>query len=116
MEGFLTRGWDPIVPGCLYLHESQPISDHGGGFSKPCGAVSTRGIAVGVVDVVVWMNFCSGDGTLSSPGVFESLRQSVGSLWGWVFSTPCGAVSTRGIAVSSPVGRSCGDVQGFLIR
>ena len=35
MEGFLIRGWEPILPGVR--------SAGGSGVSTPCGAVSTRG-------------------------------------------------------------------------
>ena len=27
MEGILILGWDPILPGCRWLHEAQTISD-----------------------------------------------------------------------------------------
>ena len=62
MEGFLTWGWELILPGCggtsalargatlaaRWLHEPQPISNKPvyDGVSTPCGTVSTRGICV----------------------------------------------------------------------
>ena len=47
MEEFLIQGWDPIVPGCRWLHESKPSSDaNGGGVSTPCKAVSTHRMTV----------------------------------------------------------------------
>ena len=49
MEGFLIRGWDPIVPGWCWLYSRAPAnqrSARGVGVSTPIGAVSTRGITV----------------------------------------------------------------------
>ena len=49
MGGFLVRGWDPIVPGWRWIYFRAPATQQaadGVGVSKPCGAVSTRGVTV----------------------------------------------------------------------
>ena len=49
MEGSMIRVWEPILPGMRWLYVLAPTnrrSAGGAGVSTPCGAVSTRGIAV----------------------------------------------------------------------
>ena len=46
MEGFLIRGWEPILPGVRWLYVRSSANQrpaNGAGVSTPCGAVSTRG-------------------------------------------------------------------------
>ena len=89
MEGFLSRGWELILPGCggtsalargatfaaRCLHELHPISNlpvgspSGVGVSTPCGAVSTREICVFVPGLLYLQRYGRiYDGNLSSPG------------------------------------------------
>ena len=44
-EGLMTRGWDCILPGYVWFHETQPMvyTVPGVGLSTPYGAVSSRG-------------------------------------------------------------------------
>ena len=57
MEAILTRAWGPIVPGCRWLHDPQPISEQpmGVGFLHRAGrcrpGVSPLPGFVAVVDV-----------------------------------------------------------------
>ena len=49
MEGFLIRGWEPILPGVRWLYVRSPPNQRsasGAGVSTPCGTFSTRGITV----------------------------------------------------------------------
>ena len=75
IEGFLIRGWDPILPVWRWLHEPQPISNQpvGVDVSTPCGTVSTRGTTVfvpGVFEVQMYGKgfLIRGWDTLSSLG------------------------------------------------
>jgi len=98
----------------------------GVGISTSCEPASSRGIPAFIPDslelvVDVWKDFCSGDGTISSPAGTGSTNPSHSAIhhWGWGFRTlwggidpggrrfrpwcvgidPCGAISTRGNAV-----------------
>ena len=44
MEGLIVRGWDPILPGCRWLHELQIFSDQlmGRGFHTVRGGIDPR--------------------------------------------------------------------------
>lgn len=69
--GVVTYG--PIVSGCRWLHEPQPITDGPSGVegSTPCEAVSTRGLPVfvrGCRNCKCIEGLLSGDGALSPPG------------------------------------------------
>ena len=64
MEGFLIRGWDPILPGVCWLCIQTPANQRlagGAGVSAPCGAVSTRGnsdFVPGMLELYnVWKDF-----------------------------------------------------------
>ena len=49
MEGFLIRGWEPILLGVRWLYVRSPANQRSAseaGVSIPCGEVSTRGITV----------------------------------------------------------------------
>ena len=49
VEGFMIRGWNPIVPGWRWLYARAPANQHssgGVGVNTPWGAVSTRGTTV----------------------------------------------------------------------
>ena len=51
MGQVIIRGRHSVLPGCRWLHVSQPIGDDTSGVvvSTPCGVVSTRGVALFVV-------------------------------------------------------------------
>ena len=99
MEGFLTRGWERILPGCggtsalaqgatfdpRWLQEPQRISNHptGLGFPHPTGRYRPEGSAfrprvVGVVKK--WKDSSPGDGNLSSPGAVGPRRWPEGQI------------------------------------
>ena len=46
IDGFLTRGWELILPGVRWLSTIPSQSASGTGVSTPCGAVSTWAISV----------------------------------------------------------------------
>ena len=111
VEGFLTRGWELILPGVrCSMYDPPPISDRPVGLGFPHRAGRFR----------------PGGSPFSSPGC-RSCRCMQGFLirgwepvvpgWRWLYfrapanqrtaggvgvSTPCGAVSTRGITVFVP--------------
>ena len=129
MEGILIQGWDLILPvsdatstsargatlaAARWRHEPQPISNQPVGVrvSTPCGAVSIRGISVfppgcwSCRDMEGFMiqrrertlppsRGCAGYIYIRTP----ANQRSAG---GAGFSTPCGAVSTRGNSVFVP--------------
>ena len=138
MGGFLTRGWELILPECGgtsalsrgatlaagWLHEPEPISNHlvGLGFPNPAG------------------RYRPGESAFSYPGCCSCRDMEgfltrgweiilIGIRWLYVRSlssqrsasgtgvcTTFGAVSTRGLPFSSPSSRSCICMEGFLIR
>ena len=109
MEGFLTRGWELILPGCggtsaftrgatlaaRWLHEPQPISDHpvGLGFPHPAGRYRTEGSAFtspGCWSCRYTEGFLIRGWNLSSPGCADSMTipsQSAIGQWDWGFHT-----------------------------
>ena len=125
MEGFLIRGWDPIVLGWRWLYSRAPANQRSAswtGVSTPCGTVSTRGI------------------TVFAPGC-RSCRCMEGFLirgwdffvhgWRWRYSrAPVNQRSAVGLGLphsagrfqpggspfSSPGCRSCRCTEGFLFR
>ena len=73
----MIRGWDPILPCYLWLHEPQPINNqamglgfwHRAGRCRPGGSpVSPRFVEL----EDVWKEFLFGDGNTISPGVLAS--------------------------------------------
>ena len=123
MEGFLIRGWYFIFPGWHRLHEPEPVSNQpvGLGLQPRTGRYRPGGPpfsspGVGVVDT--WKNFCSGDGTVYSPGAtgVTSPSQTAISQLGWRFYAVRGSIKPRGPPFSSPACWSCRCMQGFLTR
>ena len=110
MEGLMARGWDPIPPGCRWLHEPQPISDQPdrgvGGFHTVRGGIDPMNnlfCARFVRLVDAWKDFLSWDGALSPVGgggsMILSQQRSANGVGGY---TPSGAVSTWGTTVFVP--------------
>ena len=105
---FFIRGWKPIFPGVPWLYVRSPANQQpasGAGVSTPCGAVSTRETTVFVPrlsELQMYGGSCDPGMGLCRPRValilFSSPSQSAIGRRGWV-STPCGAVSTRGITL-----------------
>ena len=124
MEGFLTRGWELILPGCggtlalargatlaaRWLHEPQPISNHPVGlrFPHPAGRYRPGGSAFsspGCWSCRYMEGFILRGWELILPGVrWLCVRSPANqrSAGGTGVSTPCGAVSTRGITIFVP--------------
>ena len=136
----MIRGWVFILPGWCWLYEPQPICTQPVGLGLPNRAGRCRLRRPSFSSPVCrscrcMEGFLIRDETLSSPIGAGSTNpsQSTISQWGWV-STPCRAVSTRGIAVfvhilhraarfrpgeppfSSPVRRRCRCIDGFLVQ
>ena len=80
MEGFLIRGWEPILPGCggtstfsreatlaaRWIHEPQPISNHKWGLGSQTlrGGIEPR-ISVFVPELMGLQRYV----TISDPGI-----------------------------------------------
>ena len=102
-EGFMIRGWDPILCGCRWLHEPPRISDQWVGVSAPFPKVSTWGSPfrprfVGFMEmegflIQRWAPILPGcGGWLYEPQpTCDRLTIGVG------VSTPCGTALTQGI-------------------
>ena len=111
IEGFLIRKRKPILPGVCWLYVRSPANQRqaiGVGVSTPCEVVSTRGITV----FVPGCRSCK-----CMEGLMIRGWEPVVPGWRWLYSrapanqrstggvgvsTPCGAVSTRGITVFVP--------------
>ena len=136
MEGFLTRGWERILPGCggtsalaqgatfdpRWLQEPQRISNHptGLGFPHPTGryrpGVSTFSSpdCWSCRDMEGFMTRgwkrilpgCGGTSTLAREATLAASwlheHQTISNQPCGLVSTPCGAVSTRGICFYFP--------------
>ena len=134
MEGFLTRGWEIILPGCggtsalsrgatlaaRWLHEPQPISNHpvGLGFPHLAGRYRPGESASPGWSCRDLEGFLTRGWEIILPGVrwlyvrSPAYQRSAG---GTGVSTPCGTVRPGGSPFLFPGCRSCGCMEGFLM-
>ena len=134
MEGFLTRGWEIILPGCggtsalargatlaaRWLHEPQAISNHpvGLGFPHPSGRYRPGGSACtspGSWSCRDMKGFLTREWDIILPGV-RWLSTISDRPVGLGFPHRAGRFRPGESPFSSPGCRSCRCVEGFLIR
>ena len=126
MEGFLTRGWDLILPGCgetsalargatlaaRWLHEPQPISNHPVRLGLPHPAGRYRPGASAFTSSGCWSCRASPRcaGSVYDPRTISDRPVGLG------FPHRAGRFRPGEQPLSSPDCRSCKYIEGFLIR
>ena len=111
MEGFIIRRWEPVLPGVRWFYVRFPAnqrSANGAGVSTPFGAVYDRGITAlspGCRNCTCMEGFLIRGWENILPGVrwfYVRFTANQRSSSGAGVSTPCGAISDRGITVFVP--------------